>query len=102
MSHVVDAGGKYQSQSFEDSQAFPSFAASPGVRDGTHQVLAQIVYVIDWAYSTSFLPGFVSHSFNYLFVFNGRRLGMQMIFHVPPLVMLWVLPPSKNCFTKCI
>jgi hypothetical protein len=55
MTHVVDAGGKYQSQSFEDSQAFPSFAASPGVRDGTHQVLAQIVYVIDWAYSTSFL-----------------------------------------------
>jgi len=38
-------GGKYQSQSFDDSHAAPSVFSGSPVRDGTHQVFGAFVAV---------------------------------------------------------
>jgi hypothetical protein len=42
---VFRVGGKYQSQSFDDSNAAPSVFSGSPVRDGTHQVFGAFVAV---------------------------------------------------------
>ena len=56
--YVSGVGGKYQSQSFEESHAALSFVAGSPVRDGTHQVFGAFVAVFKRASGKSSLTVF--------------------------------------------